>query len=261
MSFKDFLNSKFGKHFPSLKMINMSRITDYTCSRTGTDTESAAPEEWIWVEGYKGTDKDMVCRDTQFELGKRYDMPEDAKIAACSCGYHFCQELKPVFGYYAIKDGNRFFKVRGLVRKSDYEEATKDVSDLSILAQYAHYMDAGNKLAAKSIEFVSECSIDEILAHYDTEGWTDEQKQQALIISPGRVEKEIAQKKKVSELMELGYSEVFSAYIAKDGDKYERACAIASQSGVSMDVKILAIFCDEEVCKALGKEIKIVKSK
>ena len=29
-------------------------------------------EKWIWVEGYKGTDPEMKCRDFQFELGEEY---------------------------------------------------------------------------------------------------------------------------------------------------------------------------------------------
>ena len=40
-------------------------------------------DEWIWVDGYKGTDEDMKCHDFQYELNKQFDMPEDVKIKSC----------------------------------------------------------------------------------------------------------------------------------------------------------------------------------
>lgn len=66
-------------------------------------------EEWIWVESYKGTDKDMKCRDYQYELGVQYDMPEGQTIKECESGFHLCLSLKDVYGYYDISDGHRFF--------------------------------------------------------------------------------------------------------------------------------------------------------
>lgn len=79
-------------------------------------------DEYIWVEGYKGTNSEMMCRDYQFELNKEYTIEGEPKI--CSNGFHFCIELKDVFDYYTfdtIKNyHNRYFKVKCLVKKEDY---------------------------------------------------------------------------------------------------------------------------------------------
>ena len=54
---------------------------------------------------YKGTDKEMKCRDFQFELGKEY-VEEEAKL--CDKGFHGCEYPRDVFAYYAPAD-SRFF--------------------------------------------------------------------------------------------------------------------------------------------------------
>ena len=54
---------------------------------------------------YKGTDKEMKCRDFQFELGKEY-VEEEAKL--CYKGFHGCEYPLDVFAHYAPAD-SRFF--------------------------------------------------------------------------------------------------------------------------------------------------------
>ena len=54
---------------------------------------------------YKGTDKDMKCRDFQFELGKEY---EEAEAQLCYKGFHGCEYPLDVFAHYAPAD-SRFF--------------------------------------------------------------------------------------------------------------------------------------------------------
>lgn len=115
-------------------------------------------EEWIWVEGYKGTDKNMKCRDFQYELGKQFDMPEDEEIEACNSGFHLCRDLADVYSYYDIGNGNRFFKVKALVRKEDYDRMERESS----IYMFSLYSRHDSKLAAKSIEFISELTPDEI---------------------------------------------------------------------------------------------------
>lgn len=107
--------------------------------------ESEPVEEWIWVTGYKGTDKDMKCRDRQFELNKRFDISEEKAVELCSHGFHLCRTLSSVFRHYFIDNSNRFFEVKALVKKKDYDRGEND------------------DLAAKSIIFTRELAEYEIL--------------------------------------------------------------------------------------------------
>ena len=50
---------------------------------------------------YKGFDKDLKCRDHQYEVGESYEEPE-AKL--CEKGYHACEYPLDVFNYYAPAD-------------------------------------------------------------------------------------------------------------------------------------------------------------
>ena len=58
---------------------------------------------------YKGFDKDLKCRDFQYEIGKEYEM--DGKIEACSRGFHACEMPLDVFDYYSPADGSRYCEV------------------------------------------------------------------------------------------------------------------------------------------------------
>ena len=50
---------------------------------------------------YKGFDKNLKCRDFQYEVGKSYEEPE-AKL--CKKGFHACEYPLDVFKYYAPAD-------------------------------------------------------------------------------------------------------------------------------------------------------------
>ena len=197
-----------------------------------TIPEEKPAEEWIWVEGYKGTHKDLTAYGNfQFEMNKVYEMPEDATIEACDNGFHFCLNLKDVFGYYKIGNGNRFFKVRGLVRKKDF----KEYGTLGSYFSFSHI----DKLAAKSIEILWELSPDEVLTVYDADlikDWTYDEKLLALETDP----KTVGRERKAIELAKLGYSIPFAKYIVEDG-KYEAAKIAASIEGLSMDMRVYVI--------------------
>lgn len=50
---------------------------------------------------FKGFDKNLKCRDFQYEIGKEYT-EETADI--CNCGFHACEFPMDVFGYYPPSD-------------------------------------------------------------------------------------------------------------------------------------------------------------
>lgn len=106
-------------------------------------------EEYIWVDGFKGTFKNMTCMPAaghtfQFEIGKEYEI--EGEPIPCKHGFHLCLTLNDVFSYYRPFFGNQFFKVKAYVRKKDFEQYGKYNSDYYIV----------NKLCAKKIIFTEE---------------------------------------------------------------------------------------------------------
>lgn len=187
-------------------------------------------DEWIWVEGYKGTDKNMRCKEYQYEIGKQFDMPDNTEIKECSSGFHLCLKKEHVFSYYAIEDGNRFFKVKALVRKSDYE-------------LYGTYEKCGfsccikDKIASKSIIFLSELTIDEVLEFSPVKELSEKYKQMAI-----KTNENIAYKTyTIDTLIQDGYSECFANYLVYHS-KFDVAHAVGTQKDLSMDMKVMTIF-------------------
>ena len=66
------------------------------------------------IKGYKGFDKNLKCRDFQYEVGKEYQTDE---VKICEKGFHFCENPIDVFKYYPPVDDNgnlnRFAEVEG----------------------------------------------------------------------------------------------------------------------------------------------------
>ena len=58
------------------------------------------------MKGYKGFDKDLKCRDLQYEVGK--ETVVDGDIELCKRGIHFCENPHDIFNYYAPGENNRF---------------------------------------------------------------------------------------------------------------------------------------------------------
>lgn len=191
------------------------------------------PEEWIWVEGYKGTQADMTCNGYQYIMNQQHNMAEGAEIEECRSGFHLCKYLVHVFNYYKIGNGHRFFKVKALVRKEDYDAYGARTSLWGIGGK--------DKLVAKSIIFEREMTVDEIFDGFEgMEDWSQEDKLLALEQSITFVE----HRNMTNELVKLGYSEVFAAYCASH-NKYDKAYALGTQEGLSMDMKIFAIMVED----------------
>ena len=54
------------------------------------------------LKGYKGFDKDLKCRDFQYEVGKEYK--HDGNIELCNEGFHFCKNVMDIHGYYDLQE-------------------------------------------------------------------------------------------------------------------------------------------------------------
>ena len=57
---------------------------------------------------YKGFDKDLKCRDFQYEIGKTY---EESTADLCKSGFHACERPLDIFDYYAPRDMSRYCEV------------------------------------------------------------------------------------------------------------------------------------------------------
>ena len=209
--------------------------------------ETIEKDEYVWVKGFKGTDKDMRCQDYQYELGKRFDLDEDVEPVVCSKGFHFCKSLENVFRHYKIGGGHRFFEVEALVRKSDLDPKKKDYAKYANVACRPYYPSShyDDKYAAKSIRFIRELTVDEVfesVTDKEVLEWADEQKKRAMETSIRTVKDRIREE----TLISAGYSPAFAKYIADDSSRYTTAMAMASLTDVSMDVKVMAIFMDNQ---------------
>jgi len=92
------------------------------------------------MKTYKATDKDLKCRDFQFQLGKKYK--HKGKIEVCESGFHSCENPIDIFSYYSPAD-SRFFEV----------EADGDI--------LKHYDDS--KIASSKITFKAELNLFQII--------------------------------------------------------------------------------------------------
>ena len=76
------------------------------------------------IKGYKGFDKDLKCRDFQYEVGKEYSTD---KAVACETGFHYCENPLDVLGFYSPCDDtgtlNRFCEVEG---SGDFDKSESD---------------------------------------------------------------------------------------------------------------------------------------
>lgn len=231
---KDAINKAFG-----LKTeVNMeSKLKQETeNAENGKENTIDVKNTWVWVEGYKGTDRDMKCQGFQYELGTTYQMPRE-KVSECSTGFHLCLNMDDVQQYYPIGGGNRYFKVRAMVRLSDKNEYGRYPEyDSNNPYSYLIHHHPRNKLVAAEIEFLEELTVDEILSDTRAKYWSDDYKKLAIEISIKAAETEML----TTELTELGYSLPFASYLVNH-KKFDIAKAVGSQEDLSMDMKVLMI--------------------
>lgn len=112
---------------------------------------------------YKGFDKDLKCRDFQYEIGKTYEEPT---AELCEKGFHACEYPLDVFGYYAPGNMSRYCEV--------------DLDDVSDKKSNEDSKRCGRKIAVKAeigiaglvkaaIEYTMEKAIPENSEH--ATGW------------------------------------------------------------------------------------------
>ena len=109
--------------------------------------------------------------------------------------------------------------------KPDYDRSILSISS-SIMKNYGI-----------ESEYKSLIELDDILKNRVPKDWTDEQKTLAIRIGIERASENIY----VEKLVSIGYSESLARYFVKN-DFTDIALSVGSQEGLSMDMKVWAIF-------------------
>jgi hypothetical protein len=108
------------------------------------------------IKGYKGFNKDLKCREMQYEIGKEFEAQGEVK--ACQNGLHFCENPLDVFGYYNPAD-SRFAEVesRGDTAKENGGDSKVATSKLFISAEISlrGLLDAGVKFILSKVDFTN----------------------------------------------------------------------------------------------------------
>ena len=108
---------------------------------------------------YKGFDKDLKCRDFQYEIGKTYEEPT---AELCEKGFHACEYPLDVFTYYAPGNMSRYCEV-DLDEVSDKKSSEDSKRCGKKIAVKAEIGIAG--LVKAAVEYAMEKSIPENSEH------------------------------------------------------------------------------------------------
>ena len=74
------------------------------------------------ITSYKAFNKNMQCRNFQYEVGKEYEM--DGEIKCCNRGFHACKSPLEVWDYYDMLN-SRFAEVEQTGKIDEEEKSTK----------------------------------------------------------------------------------------------------------------------------------------
>ena len=104
---------------------------------------------------YKGFDKDLKCRDFQYEIGKTY---EELTANLCEKGFHACEYPLDVFEYYAPGNMSRYCEV--------------DLDDVSDKKSNEDSKRCGKKIAVKAeigIAWLVKAAVDFVMENIKDE--------------------------------------------------------------------------------------------
>lgn len=105
----------------------------------------AVESDWVWIDAYKATDEKMCCKGKQYRMSVEDTYNGDVVLG--SKGYHVCCNLLDCFREYPYAYNRRYFKVKALVKRTDFQ-----------------YMNPNNTtLVAKAIKFTEELDYDTVL--------------------------------------------------------------------------------------------------
>lgn len=217
-----------------------------TAPKEAATLDETVSENWIWVDGVKCVKKDMTpfYGDMQYEVGVMYEMPKE-EVKCCQSGYHFCRTLQDLLMYstFHVCDGNRYFKVKALVNEQEYNRYGEYVKIPGLFGGSTRRID---KFAAAAIILTEELTTKEILDVFYSASKNRPlpEKYEHLIIEQSY--SNACTQMEIDNLLEDGYSEIFAKQIVAE-NRYHLAHAIASQEGVSMDMRVWYIYTNKKL--------------
>ncbi|MBR1998394.1 MAG: hypothetical protein IJ993_08250 [Akkermansia sp.] len=181
----------------------------------------------------------------QYEIGVMYEMPKE-EVKCCQSGYHFCLTLRDLFTYsaFGVCGGHRYFKVKALVNEQEYSRYGEFEKISGPFGSYSTRRI--DKFAAAAIVLTEELTTKEILDAFYSMGRNGRlpEKYNHLIIEQSY--SDALTQMEIDNLLEDGYSEIFAKQIVAE-DRYHLAHAIASQEGVSMDMRVWYIYTNKKL--------------
>lgn len=116
----------------------------------------------IKITAYKGFDKDMKCRDFQYEIGKEYEMGGDVEV--CERGFHACENPMDVLNYYKDMLNDRYCVVE---QSGNIDRATDNTKIVSSKIKVTTEI-GWEGLFKFGIEWLREITNSEIVKTIDT---------------------------------------------------------------------------------------------
>lgn len=101
----------------------------------------------VIIDGYKGFDKNLKCRDFQYEIGKEYEM--DGYIKCCKRGFHACESPIDVLKYYFLSNDAviaRFCEVEqsgNIDRRNDDNKIASSKIKIKTELKFRDFIEAG----------------------------------------------------------------------------------------------------------------------
>lgn len=82
------------------------------------------------MRGYKAFNKDLTCRDMQYEIGKEYVF--EGEPIPCKQGFHFCETIGDCYKFYQRNENTRICEVEvtGKIVKDDSKYVTNKIKIL-----------------------------------------------------------------------------------------------------------------------------------
>ena len=102
------------------------------------------------IKGYKAMNSDMTCRGFSFKVGKIYEVD---KLALCSSGFHFCENLMDVYNYYDKSVKTIICEIEAIgetVKEGDKSATTKikivrKLTEIELLDAWINRTNSGNR--------------------------------------------------------------------------------------------------------------------